>query len=110
VGKEGLVWGVTADALPLMPGQMLTLTLDGPYYVPAYSQVAWPVAVGSPLYVQVDSANAATDYGAVREAHEAYGGTYNNLASITVRPDQVGSEPPVTPWRATLPAGLPERP
>ena len=47
---EGLVWDVTAAALPLAPGDMLTLTVGDIYYVPEYSQVAWPLAEGTPVH------------------------------------------------------------
>jgi uncharacterized repeat protein (TIGR01451 family) len=77
LAKQGLVWGVTAD---LLPGEVLTLTVGGDYYAAEYSRVAWPLLAGTPVYAQVDSANADTDYGAVLEIHEITGGAYNNIA------------------------------
>lgn len=62
---RGIVWGVTAGALPLAPGDILTLTVGDAYYAPEYSEVSWPLPVGTPVWAQVDSANADTDYGAV---------------------------------------------
>jgi len=81
LADEGLVWGVTAAALPLAPGDVLTLTVGDAYYVPEYSQVSWPLAEGTPVYAQVDSASGDTTYGAVLENHEITGGAYNNVAS-----------------------------
>jgi uncharacterized repeat protein (TIGR01451 family) len=69
------------SALPLAPGDVLTLTVGDGYYVPEYSQVAWPLAEGTPVYAQVDSASADTTYGAVLENHEITDGTYNNISS-----------------------------
>jgi hypothetical protein len=77
VGAQGLAWGVEAD---LAPGEALTLTVGGDYYAEEYSDVSWPLAVGTPVYAQVDSADAETDYGAVLEDHEISGGPYDNVA------------------------------
>jgi subtilisin family serine protease len=78
LGTQGLVWGVTAT---LAPGETLVLTSSpaDPYYWPSLSQVFWPLAAGTPVYVQVDSAGAGTSYGAVLETHEIAGGAYNNI-------------------------------
>jgi subtilisin-like proprotein convertase family protein len=75
---EGLVWGVTS---PVGIGEVVTLTQYAAFYWGDYSDVAWPLADGTPVYVQVDSAHAETDYGGVLEVHELTGGTYNNIAS-----------------------------
>jgi hypothetical protein len=77
LADEGMVWGVTAD---LSPGEAITLTVGDEYYVPAYSQVTWPLSTGTPVYVQVDSADADAAYGAVMELHEILGRPYNNIA------------------------------
>lgn len=79
LGSQGVVWGVTANALPLNPGDALTLMLDSPYYVASLSQVTWPLAENTPIYAQVDTANLATTYGAVLEIHEITGKQYNNI-------------------------------
>jgi ELWxxDGT repeat protein len=76
LADQGLVWGVTAD---LAAGEAITLTVGDGYYVPSYSYVAWPLESGVPVYAQVDSANAGTTYGAVRESHEIAGDPYNNI-------------------------------
>jgi PKD repeat protein len=80
VGSQGLVWGVTESALPLYPGEALTLTVSDDYHWPDMSQVSWPLPAGTPVWAQVDSANADTDYGAVLENHEITGGEYNNVS------------------------------
>jgi hypothetical protein len=82
--SQGLVWGITESALPLYPNATLTLTLDGPYYMPEYSQVAWPLPAGTMIYAQVDSANADTRYSGVLEIHEIWGWPYNNIDSTLV--------------------------
>jgi hypothetical protein len=85
LADQGLVWGVTADALPLLvPGGAITLTVSDAgydsYYWPSHSQVSWPLAADTPIYVQVDSANADTTYGGVLEIHEVTGAGYNNIS------------------------------
>ena len=77
---QGLVWGLTKDALPLPPGAVLTLTVGDAYFWPTLSQVSWPIPAGTPLYAQVDSTNKHTDYGGVLESHEMVpNGKYNNI-------------------------------
>jgi hypothetical protein len=73
---------------PLQPGEELTLIPGDPYYVRAYSQVTWPLAVGTPVYAQVDSANATTPYGGVLENHEVLDWGYNNIAWCEVEVGQ----------------------
>ncbi|MBN1180206.1 MAG: tandem-95 repeat protein [Anaerolineae bacterium] len=77
LADQGLVWGVTT---PLKPGEALTLTVGDAYYAPQYSQVSWPLPVGTVVYAQVDSVNADTTYGGVLESHEIMGQPYNNIA------------------------------
>jgi len=85
LSSQGLAWGINADALPLAPGDRLTLTLGSPYYAAAWSSVNWPLTAGTPVYAQVDSVALGSDYGAVRETHEITGGAYeNNIASTEV--------------------------
>ena len=77
--SQGVVWGVTSAAFPsLLPGGSLTLTLSSPYYRTDLSRLTG-IPTGTPVYAQVDSANALTTYGAVLETHEMTGGAYNNL-------------------------------
>jgi uncharacterized repeat protein (TIGR01451 family) len=76
---EGLVWAVTPSALPLQPGQSIVLSVGGPYYSEVYSRIEWPLALGTPVYAQVDSYSPTTTYGAVLESHEIAGGAYNNI-------------------------------
>jgi len=81
LGDEGAFWGVTADLLPLNPGETITLTVGDATYDADRSRVSWPLAAGTPVYIQVDAWNASTDYGAVLESHEISGGAYNNIAT-----------------------------
>ena len=63
----------------LQPGEALTLTLEGPYFVTGSSLLSSPFTVTDRIYAQVDSANATTGYGAVLETHERDGEAYNNI-------------------------------
>jgi uncharacterized repeat protein (TIGR01451 family) len=75
----GIVWGIEGPALPLAPGGSVTLTIGDDYYSPEYSKFPALLPVGTPIYVQVDSANVNTTYGAVLEDHEISGEPYNNI-------------------------------
>ncbi len=80
LGSQGLVWGITEEALPsLAPGGVITLVTGDDYYVPEYSAFGGALAEGTPVYAQVDSFNAGITYGAVLESHEIAGGAYNNI-------------------------------
>lgn len=87
MGDEGLVWGIDGDILPILPGQVFTLTVQGTvtqtigdeYFWAEYSHVSWTLPEGTSVYAQVDSANADTNYGNVLENHEIDGGVYNNI-------------------------------
>lgn len=83
-GGDGLVWGVDASTPPLLPGGTLTLHLGDSYYQQKLSRFPSLLAGGSRLYVQVDSANQNTSYGAVLEQHELIGDAYNNISVITL--------------------------
>ena len=78
LNSDGAFWGVTANALPLMPGASLTLRLNDSYFVMSRG-LNGPVAAGTAVYAQVDSANAASSIGAVLESHERRGEAYNNI-------------------------------
>ncbi len=84
LAEQGGVWGVTEAVLPLRTGDRLTLTVGGPYFWPEYSELNWPLAAGTTVYAQVDSADAGTLYGGVVEYHELVGEPYNNIALTTV--------------------------
>jgi len=77
---QGIVWGVTAPALPLEPGGTLTLTIGDDYHSENYSYFPGALPPGTPIYVQVDSADVQTTHGAVLEIHEIMGDPYNNIA------------------------------
>ncbi len=83
VGTQGAVWGVTS--VPIEAGGLITLTIDDAFYRAApESNFVTPIAVGTTVYVQVDTSNSATTYGAVLEKHEVTGDAYNNISSTTV--------------------------
>ena len=84
----GSVWGVEGDVLPLDPGEVLVLQVGGDYYWPELSRLPDSLAAGTTVYVQVDSANAETTYGAVLESHEISGGVYDNIGNL-VLPSEV---------------------
>jgi hypothetical protein len=97
LGSEGMVWGVTAAALPLAPGAQLTLAVGDAFYAPAYSLVTLPLAGGRSLYAQVDSYGEAGDYGAVLEAHELDGQPYNNIAGPVLAGQGVATAGAIAP-------------
>ena len=81
------------------------------------SNISWPLPEGAPVYVQVDSANIYTSYGAVWENHEITGGGYNNIAATTVpavsgaSEPSIDVEPAVDTGQSSVPAGnMPVRP
>jgi len=80
LGDEGMLWGVTSAALPLAPGDTITLTYGDVYYWPSLSRFYKSLAAGTPVYAQVDAWNEATTYGAILESHEVTGDTYNNIS------------------------------
>ncbi|MCP4994791.1 MAG: hypothetical protein GY934_13570 [Gammaproteobacteria bacterium] len=81
LASEGLVWGVEGSALPLQPGQELTLTLNDSYYWPSESNFSGTMVASTQVYAQVDSVNTNPNfsYGGVLENHEAIGQPYNNI-------------------------------
>ncbi|HYF64119.1 MAG TPA: Calx-beta domain-containing protein, partial [Herpetosiphonaceae bacterium] len=106
VGSFGLVWGVNGAALPLDPGETLTLTRGGQYYAPQHSTVPSSIPAGSRLYAHADSFGQ-TSYAAVLESHEANAGPYNNiLGRITSAALSFGADPVGVGFD---PGGLPER-
>lgn len=92
LGDWGLVWGVVAPAVPLQPGDTVTLSINDPYFWPAYSNFPAPLPPGTAVYAQVDSANTTTTYGGVLENHEAVGGTYNNIFGPVYSVDVSGNK------------------
>lgn len=80
ISSQGMVWGVTASALPLEPGETLTLTSGDQHYWPSLSHFNVPIPAGALIYAQVDSAHSDTDYGGVMETHEKISGYYNNIS------------------------------
>jgi len=114
---QGIVWGVTAPALPLEPGGTLTLTIGDDYHWENYSYFPGALPPGTPIYVQVDSADVQTTYGAVLEKHEIMGEPYNNIAGPVPSTGGVAGEAQVAGPRAATgdlrwdeDSGLPSRP
>lgn len=111
ISGQGLVWGVTAPALPLRPGERLILTNGDRYYWPDKSHVVSPIPAGALLYAQADSAHRGTSYGGVLEGHEKQNGPYNNISGPVVAAGSVvlvGSGRPEAEGSAGNP--LPPRP
>jgi len=111
LADQGLVWGVTSAALPLEPGDVITLAVGDDYYVADYSYVTWPLPEGTPVYAQVDSANLDTTYGGVLENHEIVGGAYNNVSHTVSTAGIVGAAAPPAEGasRRALTSNLPPR-
>ncbi|MEO7911224.1 MAG: Ig-like domain-containing protein [Roseiflexaceae bacterium] len=86
VGSRGATWVVLGSALPLEPGETLTLTVGDSYYRANLSNPGGAIAAGSSLYAQVDSFNANSNNGAVLETHERDAGTYNNILGPLAAP------------------------
>ncbi len=112
LGSEGLVWGIPH---PMAAGEAITLTVGDIYYRPDYSYISWPLSTGTSVYAQVDSVNLDTTYGAVLEAHEIGGGTYNNiseqvLSTATFRDESAAVKPSATgDHQLTVDNDLPRR-
>jgi hypothetical protein len=94
----GVSWAVDAT---LMPSEALTLTLARAEPTP-YTALPEALAMGTPVYVQVDAYHPETDYGAVLELDEI-GETYNNITATVVVSGTVA--PSVSPkgWEAIMP-------
>ena len=116
--SQGIVWAITnlrdpaVQPLPLLPGQSFTVTFKDGLVDDEYTEFAFPLTPGTPVYAQVDSANLLTNYGGVLETHEARGGAYNNLfgpvyVTAGTRPDVSGS--PGIMNRGPSPTSLPRR-
>lgn len=88
LADEGLVWGV----LTLMePDDVIVLTVGDAQYRDLLSHASWPLIPDTLVYVQVDSWNMDTTYGAVLESHEIADDPYeNNIAYTYVNRDGVG--------------------
>jgi hypothetical protein len=95
IAPYGADWGVTKS---LAPGESLTLTVGGPYYVAGSS--SFPA--GAQVYAYVDSINYATSYGNVHESNEA-----NNVFGPVVSTAGARLSPSVAV--ESVPAGLAQR-
>jgi hypothetical protein len=113
LGKSGAVWGIDRTGLILLPGEIEVITLNDEYFWPTLSVLPEAVVNGrtyyyipseAVFYIQIDSANANTGYGAILERHELFGESYNNISGRY----RVGDAPIITP--ATIAnVALPER-
>ncbi|MEM7332178.1 MAG: hypothetical protein AAF490_08800 [Chloroflexota bacterium] len=79
LGSYGAVWFVDEVNLPFEVGDTMIFTINDANFEPDISNVPDEIAVGTAIYIQVDSANANTDYGGVLETHEITDETYNNI-------------------------------
>ena len=108
----GAAWGVDREALPILPNETRVLYLYDRYYKSEFSRLPAALRAGDVIYVQVDSYNADTDYGAVLEDHEIVGLEYNNILRMVIDAYQP-LDPPIR--KHNLPESpetyiLPERP
>lgn len=53
VGSQGISWIVEKDALPLLPGGIITITVNDAHYVDEYSHVVWPLLHAYPQAMTV---------------------------------------------------------
>jgi hypothetical protein len=109
VGTRGAAWGVVGSALPLEPGEILTLSVGDAYYRPPNSNPGGPIVAGTPLYAQVDSYNPGSSFGVVLETHERDAGPYNNILRATATSAALARYTPPAAAPAPGEAGLPAR-
>ncbi len=81
--EVGLIWFVSGQTLPINPGETITLRTNDSNFNPEFSDFTGTIPAGTLLVVHVDSADSATDYGAIRETHEQNNGIYNNILNST---------------------------
>lgn len=86
LSPHGVVWGVDASMTPIAPGESVTLMLNDGYQLDAYTNFTLPLASGTAVYVQVDSAAVGNTNGGVLEQHETNGGSYNNIMGPVLIP------------------------
>jgi uncharacterized repeat protein (TIGR01451 family) len=107
LGEQGALWGFSR--MPLEPEETVILSLNDDAYWEYKSNLPLPLPADAVIYVQVDSAHAGTNYGAVLEGHELYGLPYNNIYGPFHPSHQINTtkkEPrgtPVPPSAADLP-------
>jgi len=110
IAPYGAAWAVDREALAgLLPDQSYTLYLYDRYFQPNFSRLPAALRAGDIIYVQVDSFNPATTYGAVWEDHEMGGWEYNNIDQRIVNsytplnPVTSMQHAPVSPEAGTVP-------
>lgn len=84
LSDEGVAWGVDGLALPIEPNETVTLFIWDEYFSPEHSYFSGNILAESQLYIQVDSWNLETDYGAVLETHEVKKQPYNNIIGVSL--------------------------
>jgi hypothetical protein len=102
IASRGAVWGIQGAALPLDPGESLTLTTGDAYYFPQFSSSP-PLPVGANVFALVDSVDFSTTYGVVQESNEG-----NNLAGPVISTAASGPSTAEQAGRPS-PVGLPPR-
>jgi len=111
IAPYGAVWGVTSATSLLGPGDTITLTLGDGYYWDTLSHLPPLLFAGTWVYVQADSDNPLTTYGAVAEGDELGCGAYNNVlgaqltATVTLPGIAAGPRRPVQSLAAPIADG-----
>jgi hypothetical protein len=109
IASRGAVWGIDGAALPLDPGESLTLTTGDAYYFPQFSSTP-PLPVGANVFALADSVDFSTTYGSVKENDEG-----NNLAGPVISTPAGGLSTAPPPDQTSgqadgpSPVGLPPR-
>jgi hypothetical protein len=88
LGERGIIWEVSQGALPLAPGETLTLRDGDDYYLAGEFSDIYPLPLpnNTPVYVQVDAYDRDLGpYGRVLETHEIAGVEYNNVVRVVYR-------------------------
>jgi hypothetical protein len=121
---RGMVWAIEisqtpkpaqGEIAPFEPGASLTLSYNDAFYKPEYSNMTWPMAVGTRIYAQVDTfPDPAYPDGLVLETHEFYNQPYNNIEGPVYSTSSGGTaaDSTVTPGSRPQapPVNLPPRP
>jgi uncharacterized repeat protein (TIGR01451 family) len=107
LGEQGALWGFSN--IPLDPEETVTLMLNDDAYWGHKSNLPLPLPEDAVIYVQVDSAHAGTNYGAVRESHEICDLPYNNIYGPISPTSQVNLTP-IDPLRSPKPQSTEDLP
>ncbi len=102
ISLYGAAWAVMALRYHCCRRSFHLVSGDRVILWPEGSNLPEQLLVGSVLYVQADSVNFATTFGAVRESHEANGDRYNDIAGPVVLVQSVPVENSVQPARGEI--------